>query len=340
MKKIIVHHRSSHHAQNSGYGQLSEYLDGEKLPYLDSKFPYKIAKFLAQRTSNTFGNYDTTSVVKDYELCKHILCSKNKGVVHYLNGERDIRWGIQLNKIRKKYKIVATFHKPPAVLKKNFNPKIFKKLDGAIAVGQNQVQFLKEWLGIDNVMYIPHGIDTSFFVPDAAVKESNTILFVGQHLRDFEAFNYAIPKLKEALPELKVHVVMRKDFAKKIIPNACITIHSGIDDLQLRELYQKASLLFLPLKDSTACNSILEAMSCGLPIVSTNVGGNSEYVKNGSGVLVEPNDYMSLIDATVSVLKDRDLQDVMSKNAQSNSQEFGWIEIANKVNDFYKKLEL
>lgn len=335
MSNIIIHHRSKHHAQNSGYGQLTDYLEGEKLPYLTSKFPYRIAKAIANLVSNEYGNYDTMSVIKDYELCKRILKSNEKGIVHYLNGERDIRYGIKLNKRYNNYKFIATFHKPPEILKANFKNKVFKELDGAIAVGENQVDFLKNWLNTENVVYIPHGINTDFFVPNTAIKEPNTILFVGQHMRDFDTFNLVIPKLVKLVPDLKVNVVLRKDFAHKIQYNPCIKIHSGIDDLQLRTLYQKATLLFLPLLNSTACNSILEAMACGLPIVSTNVGGNQSYVKNDYGKLATLNDYDAIIDITLKLLLDNELNSKMSHQAVKHSKNYDWKNIVKEVDFFY-----
>jgi glycosyltransferase involved in cell wall biosynthesis len=338
MTNIIIHHRSVHHARNSGYGQLADHVEGDVLPYLTSKFPYRIAKWLSKFPSKEYGSYDTISVIKDYELSKKLLIDKTKGIVHYLNGERDIRFGIQLNAIKKNYNFIASFHKPPEVLSSTFKNKYFKKLDGAIAVGENQLEFLKNWLNIENVTYIPHGIDADFFTPDVSKKEANTILFVGQHLRDFDAFNYSVPRLKESIPNLKVNVVLRKDFAKYIKPNSCITIYSGINDLELMSLYQRASLLFLPLLNSTACNSILEGMACGLPVISTDVGGNNGYVKNGSGVLVPLHDYDYLVEKTISIIKDENQLEIMSNSARTNSLNYRWEEISKKVNSYYNLL--
>ena len=84
MPNIVIQHRSKHHAKNSGYGKLADYINSENLPYFDSKFPYKIAKWLASFASKSYGSYDTMSVIKDYELCKRILFSNEKGIVHYL----------------------------------------------------------------------------------------------------------------------------------------------------------------------------------------------------------------------------------------------------------------
>lgn len=49
--------------------------------------------------------------------------------------------------------------------------------------------------------------------------------------------------------------------------------------------YRQADLLALPLKDCTANNSILEAMACGLSVVTTDIGGIRDYVDDTCALL-------------------------------------------------------
>jgi glycosyltransferase involved in cell wall biosynthesis len=54
--------------------------------------------------------------------------------------------------------------------------------------------------------------------------------------------------------------------------------------------------------------SILEALSCGVPVVATDVGGNANALGNGSaGLLVPPRDARAMAEAIVRVLNDRGL---------------------------------
>jgi len=54
--------------------------------------------------------------------------------------------------------------------------------------------------------------------------------------------------------------------------------------------------------------SALEAMSCGVPIVATRVGGLPELIIDGeTGMLVPPEDERAMADALLKVLRDRDL---------------------------------
>ena len=71
------------------------------------------------------------------------------------------------------------------------------------------------------------------------------------------------------------------------------------------ELLQAMDLFVLPSKAEGTSNTILEAMSTGLPIVATAVGGNPELVVNGeTGVLVPPQDPVAMADAIEGYLHD------------------------------------
>ncbi|HLT52721.1 MAG TPA: glycosyltransferase family 4 protein [Flavobacteriaceae bacterium] len=339
MNIFLVHHRSPHHANNSGYGRLMDYTNA-KVVYGNTKFPFRIAKILAGFHSQNLGNYNVGSVLKAIELFQ--LLKKHKGqknIVHFLNGERDIR---HLGFFKRKFpntKFCATFHKPPKVLKETIsNPKALQKLDGVVAVGANQVGFLKDWLQLGNVFYIPHGVDTAFFVPNTSVRENNSLLFVGQHLRDFDTFNKSVPRLAAAIASLQIRVVIHPAYRSKIEPHSCVDILSDVNDEQLRTLYQQATLLYLPLMDSTACNSLLEAMACGLPIITTNVGGNANYLKNTSNILIESGNIDGFIDETIALLQDEPRLTKMGKASRDRAVELEWEKVMRDINGFYEKL--
>lgn len=211
-------------------------------------------------------------------------------------------------------------------------------LDGAIAVGTNQVEFLKKWLQLKNVEYIPHGVDTKFFVPDISAKKKNTLLFVGQHLRDFDTFNKTVPKLAAAIANLQIRLVIHPAYSSKIEPHSCVDILSDVNDEQLRTLYQQATLLYLPMLDSTACNSLLEAMACGLPIITSNVGGNAGYLKNTSNILVESGNVDGFIDETIALLQDELRLTNMGKASRDRAMKLDWAKVAGDINGFYEKL--
>ena len=74
------------------------------------------------------------------------------------------------------------------------------------------------------------------------------------------------------------------------------------------DLMRSLDLFVLPSEAEGISNTILEAMSSGLPIVATDVGGNSELVKDGNtGLLVPPKNPSAMADAMAKYLMDHEL---------------------------------
>jgi N-acetyl-alpha-D-glucosaminyl L-malate synthase BshA len=87
-----------------------------------------------------------------------------------------------------------------------------------------------------------------------------------------------------------------------------------------RDVYQYlrcASVFALSSELEGAPLSLLEAMSCGLPVVATDVGGISEIVSDGeNGVLVPFGDIDAFADKLYAILTDRTLASKLGKHAR------------------------
>ena len=95
---------------------------------------------------------------------------------------------------------------------------------------------------------------------------------------------------------------MHPSYVQLLKNKAFLNIHSGISDLQLKKLYQNSSFLLLPLKDSTACNSMLESLACGTPVLTTKVGDNADYLDDNCSIMLDNNlnDFIDIIEKFVS----------------------------------------
>jgi glycosyltransferase involved in cell wall biosynthesis len=86
--------------------------------------------------------------------------------------------------------------------------------------------------------------------------------------------------------------------------------------------------------------TLLEAMSHGLSMVATNVGGNPELVHDGvTGILVPPEDPEKIADAIIRILKDDDFRKKASKAAFALfSQEYTIDKHCSTLADYYLQL--
>ena len=71
--------------------------------------------------------------------------------------------------------------------------------------------------------------------------------------------------------------------------------------------------------------SVVEAMACGLPVVSTNVGGIPYLLEHGkTGLLVSPGDAREMADAVTSLLSEPRLAQDLGDNGRKLAESFDW----------------
>lgn len=70
------------------------------------------------------------------------------------------------------------------------------------------------------------------------------------------------------------------------------------------ELLGASDLAVLPSWHENMSNAVLESMAAGVPVIATNVGGNTEVISLGGGLLVAPNDPQTLAVALRELIGD------------------------------------
>lgn len=89
------------------------------------------------------------------------------------------------------------------------------------------------------------------------------------------------------------------------------------DEERVVKLYKEADVLILPSHAEGFANVISEALNYRLPIISTNVGGIAESVKEDyNGYLIEPKDKIMLYKAIKKLGESQALKEKFSKNSE------------------------
>ena len=84
---------------------------------------------------------------------------------------------------------------------------------------------------------------------------------------------------------------------------------------------------------------LLEAMSCGLPIIATNKGGQTDIIKEGrNGILIQPYDAEMLADAISRLAESPDKRRAMSATNKEDVKNYGISAVAKRYLDLFDRV--
>jgi glycosyltransferase involved in cell wall biosynthesis len=110
-----------------------------------------------------------------------------------------------------------------------------------------------------------------------------------------------------------------------------------IDDEDMPSLYSGAELFVMPSYYEGFGLPLLEAMSCGTPVIASNVTSIPEVVGN-AGILVSPDDVDELTQSMLTLIKDKKKRNALIEKGLERSRMFSWEKCARETVDVYKDL--
>jgi len=187
---------------------------------------------------------------------------------------------------------------------------------------------------------IPNPVDTSIFYPSTAACNSNTlgICFSGRFSREkgADVIIETIPSLMKDFKNLFFSIagsdsIDDQGYSKITHLKKTLTEYGCIDRFnwtpaicytKMPDFYRRHSILFSPTMFESFGNTLAEAQACGLPVISSRVGGVPEVVQDkATGFLENVSDSISFSARLRELITDKSLRDKMGKDAALRSNE-------------------
>jgi N-acetyl-alpha-D-glucosaminyl L-malate synthase BshA len=258
-------------------------------------------------------------------------------------------------------KIITTLHGTDITLvglEPSFLPLVkfsIENSDGVTAVSR----FLKEKTltnyDIDkDIQVIPNFIDTKLFKPDSDCSFRKKISAKGEkilvHTSNFR-------QVKRVTDAIKIFDIVQKE-----IPSKLILVGDGPDRSEcerlvrqlnlgdkvkflgkqdgLVEILNASDLFLIPSQSESFGLAALEAMACGIPVVSSSVGGLPELIKhNECGYIAEIGDIERMTKYVIELLTNEKRYSIFSQNARERAvRKFDIDKVVPHYEEYYQKI--
>jgi glycosyltransferase involved in cell wall biosynthesis len=185
--------------------------------------------------------------------------------------------------------------------------KFREHVSHVICVSQAQADFAVNSMKfpVSSVDFIFDKVDHKFFHPEDN-ENGDYILAIGQEQRDYKT-------LIEAIDGTDIHLVIVasspwSQFNLEIVEKPNVTLVSKIPYTELRDLYNGAKLVVVPLFENSygaGLNTLLEAMAMAKPLIITKTEGIDNYVQNSeTGLQSSPEDSLELKEHILRLMSD------------------------------------
>jgi glycosyltransferase involved in cell wall biosynthesis len=210
-----------------------------------------------------------------------------------------------------------------------------------IASGQRQMDYLKQYVDERRLVYLPLGVDCSFFkppdVPSLRREDAPRLLQVGINRRDFDTLRRVIEQLRIHYPNLRLEMVGCRDAQDQFAGDSSVVFHPFLSDEELLQVYQQSTVMLLPLLEGGSSNALNEAMATGLPVVATQMPNLEDYVSKEGVRLCPPGDAGAMTQACRELIDNRAAWEKASNAAVQHVSQFDWPNIKQQLLDHYEE---
>ena len=151
------------------------------------------------------------------------------------------------------------------------------------------------------VRVINNGIDLNIFKPtdsdfrkEHSLNDKYIVLGLAYYWDDSKGLDVFIDLAKRLPEKYRIVLVGTNDEVDKVLPENIISIHRTHTQEDLVKIYSCSDVFVNPTRDENYPTVNMEAIACGLPVLTFDTGGCAEIINDKTGSSVKMNDVDSL----------------------------------------------
>jgi glycosyltransferase involved in cell wall biosynthesis len=200
----------------------------------------------------------------------------------------------------------------------------------------------------ERLYFLPNVVDTARFAPRDSGKRNGIRLLAAANLvprKRLDRFLNILARVRIQCGPAVTGIIagsgpLRKELVARaaelrLYPEA-VDFRDSVTDMTA--IYHEADILLLTSEFEGTPNAILEAMSSGLPVVATDVGGVGDLVRDGTTGYLVPRSYDEdlIVNRTVSLVRDSAARSGMGREGRAEMERsYALTRLGRILSDFY-----
>ncbi len=215
--------------------------------------------------------------------------------------------------------------------------------DRVLSVAKRDIELVAKKFGVKDVGWVPIAVDTDKFVPAPEKPDPPVVTYVGklEAWKGIDTLLETFAIINQHMKNVRFLVVGAGSMESKLTRSGLpIEFMGPVPYLDMPSIYQRSSVLVLPSYMEGFPVTCVEALSCEVPVVTTNVGDTPEIVLPGdTGYLARPGDSGQIAEWIMQILADGALARRLGENGRQHVQDsFSYDAIVEKVIAEYERL--
>jgi glycosyltransferase involved in cell wall biosynthesis len=217
-----------------------------------------------------------------------------------------------------------------------------------VALSEHSRRLVSDAYGIplDKIVCVPPGVDRRVFQALRGEASKPRLVTVArlEPVKNIKTLLIAFKQLKQRFPDLKLDIVgegsqrtsLEAFCAEENIKD--VTFHGFLPDEAIAKLLCEAKVFVLPSLAESFGMANLEAMACGLPVVSSRAGAVPEVVGEENGFLVDPLNIDELVDRLCVLLEDEKLRRSIRWANVKKAGDYTWEKRGERIEKIYERV--